>query len=133
MLKTLTPNLMAEDVRATAEWYESVLGFHTDVTVPEEGTLDFAILSRDHTRLMLSSRSSFVEGFPEAKDWPVAASQTFYIEVDGIDELRRAVEGKVRILKDMHETFYGTREFYFTDCNGYILSFSEDIASGGKQ
>ncbi len=31
----------------------------------------------------------------------------------------------VEIVADLHTTFYGTREFYFRDCNGYILSFSE--------
>jgi uncharacterized glyoxalase superfamily protein PhnB len=57
----------------------------------------------------------------------VGASQTFYLEVDGVEELRRQVEGKVQIIKDLHDSFYGTREFYFTDCNGYILSYSEAL------
>jgi uncharacterized glyoxalase superfamily protein PhnB len=60
---------------------------------------------------------------------PVGASQTLYIEVDGVEDLRRQVEGKARIVKDLHDTFYGTREFYFVDCNGYILSFSEEKSS----
>jgi uncharacterized glyoxalase superfamily protein PhnB len=57
----------------------------------------------------------------------IGASQTFYIEVSGIDPLYAQLKSKVTIVVDLHTTFYGTREFYFRDINGYILSFSEAL------
>jgi uncharacterized glyoxalase superfamily protein PhnB len=129
MLKTLTPNLMVENVQDTVDWYRSVLGFESVAEVPAETGLVFAIVHRDTVRLMFQARSSLEEDLPVLRGAPIAASQTFYIEVDDVDGLRRQVDGKIKIVKDLHDTFYGTREFYFTDCNGYVLSFSETVSS----
>ena len=129
MLKTLTPNLMVDDVQRTIDWYGSVLGFGVDAQVPGDGQVDFAIVRRDTVRLMFQSAASLGADLPLLQGVPVGASQTLYIEVDGVEDLRRQVEGKARVVKDLHDTFYGTREFYFVDCNGYILSFSEEKSS----
>ena len=129
MLKTLTPNMMVEDVGATAGWYRSTLGFEVTAEVPSEnGEPAFAIAKRDAVQVMFQSRASLTEELPVLEGAPIGASQTFYIEVDGVDALRQQVEGKAEIVSDLHDTFYGTREFYFRDPNGYILSFSETIA-----
>jgi uncharacterized glyoxalase superfamily protein PhnB len=128
MLKTLTPNLMVDSVGDTAGWYRDVLGFETETEVPGEEGPVFAIVRRDDVRLMFQLRASLEEDLPALRGAPIAASQTFYIEVEGVEDLRRQVEGKARILKDLHDTFYGTREFYFADCNGYILSFSQAVS-----
>ena len=128
MLKTLTPNLMVENVRATVDWYTSVLGFQTETEVPGSDGPVFAIMRRDGVILMFQARASLEEDLPMLHGVPIAASQTLYVDVDEIEGLRRQVEGKVKIVKDIHDTFYGTREFYFTDLNGYILSFSQSIS-----
>jgi uncharacterized glyoxalase superfamily protein PhnB len=125
MLKKLTPNLMVEDVERTVEFYRDVLGFELVMTVPEAAPFNFAILQRDAVEMMLQSRASLTENVPALEGATIGASQTFYIEVTAIDELYNQVREKAEIVVDMHETFYGTREFYFKDINGYILSFSE--------
>ncbi len=130
MLKSLTPNLMVDDVNQTVDWYRSLLGFDVVAQVPAEGTLDFVILRRDDVGLMLQSKASLTSDLPVLRDVPIGASQTFYIEVSDVDSLHRQLAGKVRIVKDLHDTFYGTREFYFADCNGYILSFSQSLETG---
>ncbi|HEX6508677.1 MAG TPA: VOC family protein [Chloroflexota bacterium] len=134
MLKALTPNLMVENVRETVDWYHSVLGFEAQTEVPGDDEVVFAIVRRDGVTLMFQSRTSLGSDLPSLRDLPIGASQTFYIEVDNVEELRRLVEGKARILKDLHDTFYGTREFYFTDRNGYVLSFAQTMAqeAGGN-
>ncbi|HLJ67032.1 MAG TPA: VOC family protein [Chloroflexota bacterium] len=129
MLRTLTPNLMVENVSDTVDWYRAVLGFEQMTEVPGEDGSVFAIVRRDEVQLMFQLRSSLGDELPDLRAMPIGASQTFYIEVDGVEDLRRTCDGKVRILKDLHDTFYGTREFCFSDCNGYILSFSETIAA----
>ena len=125
MLKKLTPNLMVEDVQATLDFYQNVLGFQIVMTLPEAAPFDFAIVSRDNAELMFQSRQSLSENVPALTGAPIGASQTFYIEVAGIKHLYEQLRDKVEIVVDFHTTFYGTQEFYFRDINGYILSFSE--------
>lgn len=126
MLKSLTPNLMVEDVKKTLDFYREKLGFQVLATVPPEGDqLNWAMVQRDGVQLMFQSRHSLGEEVPALRDVPIGASQTFYIEVTGIDGLYDALKNDVEIVADMHTTFYNTREFYFKDINGYVLSFSE--------
>lgn len=118
---------MVEDVNKTVEWYEEALGVTVDAKVPDEGQLVFAIVHRDDIRLMFQSRASLGDDLPDLKDVPVGASQTLYVEVADVEALRHQLDGKVKVLSDLHDTFYGTREFYFADCNGYIFGFSQGI------
>lgn len=127
MLKKLTPNLMVEDVGRTLAFYREVLGFEVLTTVPGQEPLDFAIVKRDGVELMFQSRTSLSENVPALAGAPIAASQTFYIEVEGLLDLYKALHGQVEIVVDLHTTFYGTQEFYFRDLNGYVLSFSEAV------
>jgi lactoylglutathione lyase len=125
MLKALTPNLMVENIRETVDWYTSVLEFQSETEVQGQDGPVFAIVRRDTVTLMFQVRASLEGDLPALHGVPIAASQTLYIEVDDVDGLRRQVGERAGIVKDLHETFYGTREFYFTDLNGYILSFSQ--------
>ena len=125
MLKKLTPNLMVEDMSRTLAFYEDILGFEAVMTLPETAPFDFAIVQRDGVELMFQSRQSLSENVPALAGSAIGASQTFYIEVTGITDLYKQLQDKVEIVVDLHTTFYGTREVYFRDINGYILSFSE--------
>jgi uncharacterized glyoxalase superfamily protein PhnB len=126
MLKKLTPNLMVEDVKQTLQWYGDVLGFQTLTTVPETGdVLDWAMAACDGVTLMFQSRRSLGGEISVLADVPVGASQTFYVEVEGLDGLYQSLKDRVKVVYNLHTTFYGSREFYFTDCNGYIIGFSE--------
>jgi uncharacterized glyoxalase superfamily protein PhnB len=125
MLKQLTPNLMVEDIAATTAFYQELLGFELQTIVPDQAPFDFAIMRRDGVTLMFQSRQSLSENVPALTGSAIGASQTFYIEVSGIERYYEELRGKVEIVVDLHSTFYGTQEFYFRDLNGYILSFSE--------
>ena len=125
MLKKLTPNLMVEDVQKTLTFYRDVLGFEAIMTLPDTAPFDFSIVKRDGVELMFQSRRSLSENVPALTGSSLGASQTFYIEVAGLDDLYEQLRDRVEIVVDLHTTFYGTQEFYFRDINGYILSFSE--------
>jgi lactoylglutathione lyase len=129
MLKKLTPNLMVEDVQQTFSFYRDVLGFKVLMTLPDQPPFDFAIIQRDQVELMFQSRASLSENVPALTGHPIGASQTFYIEVEGLTNLYKNLRDQVDIVVDLHTTFYGTREFYFRDVNGYILSFTEPATS----
>ena len=130
MLKKLTPNLMVEDVARTLVFYRETLGFEVLTTLPEQEPFAFAMVKRDGVELMFQSRASLSENVPALSGAPIGSSQTFYIEVTGIQDLYERLRDRVEIVVDFHDTFYGTQEFYFRDINGYILSFSESPQQG---
>jgi uncharacterized glyoxalase superfamily protein PhnB len=127
MLKKMTPNLMVEYVNRTIEFYTNVLGFELLMTVPEEGQFDWAMMKRDNVEIMFQARSSLGGDLPHLADVPIGGSLTFYTEVTGLKQLYEQLKGQVKIVQDWHATFYGTQEFAFRDCNGYIIAFSEAL------
>jgi uncharacterized glyoxalase superfamily protein PhnB len=127
MLKKLTPNLMVEDVAQTIAFYQDVLGFASLTTVPDEPPFVFAIMQRDGVEIMFQSRPSLSENVPALAGVPIGASQSFYVEVEDVELLYQLIQGKAEIVVDMHTTWYGTREFYFRDINGYIFGFSQAL------
>ncbi len=46
-LQSLTPNLIVHDVNKTLDFYTTKLGFTTVATVPENGTFNWGMASRD--------------------------------------------------------------------------------------
>ena len=48
-----------------------------------------------------------------------------YITTDHIDELCRRMKSQVEIVEDIHDTFYGMREFIIRDCNGFWITFGQ--------
>lgn len=124
-LKKLTPNLMVDDVNRTVDFYQRVLGFEVQASVPETGSFDWAMLARDGVTLMFQSRASLGGEIPSLAANPIGGSLTFYTEVTGVRALYEQLRSTVEIVQDLHETFYGTLEFSFRDTNGYIIGFSE--------
>ena len=126
-LNKMTPNLMVEDVNRTVEFYREVLGFQVLGTVPEKGRFDWAAMKRDNVELMLQARSSLAGDLPELADAALGGTLTFNPHDSRLKGLSAQLEGHVEIVQDWHTTFYGTQEFAFRDCNGYIIAFSEAL------
>lgn len=124
-LKKLTPNLMAEDVNRTIQFYKDTLGFELLVSVPAEGQFDWAMMKRDGVEIMFQSRASLGGEVPVLLQKTIGGSLTFYMDIEGIEELYAALNGKVIIAQEMHTAFYGAQEFAIQDINGYILTFAE--------
>jgi uncharacterized glyoxalase superfamily protein PhnB len=72
---------------------------------------------------MLQSIDSLIEDIGVFFD-NVGASLTLYIEVENVDDLYLNIKDKVNMYKDITTTWYGQREFYIKDINGYILGFA---------
>ena len=135
MYEKITANIMVTNVKETLDFYEQVLGFSMVMAVPEDShdvvterdvdtPLAFALVKCDEVQLMLQSRKSLSREVPQFADRPVGGSITLYVEVADAGELYEDIKEKVTILKDLHTTFYGMREFYVRDCNGYVLTFA---------
>lgn len=125
----LSPNLMVKDVRKAIDFYTGLLGFKLLATVPEteEGPLDFAIVQSDNFMVMLQEEKGLKEELPQLSGFNKGGALTFYIHVSDVQQLYDRLKGKVTLAKDMHDTFYGSRDFAIEDLDGFILVFSQQI------
>lgn len=132
----LTPNFEVKNIRETVEFYQSVLGFSLTMAVPEtqdgiEQTLTdgkeyvYALVSKDNVEMMFQRTDSFKEDVSLAKDLSLGASVSFYMEIDGIDNFYNQIKGENIKPTELKTAWYGMREFYIIDNNGYILGFAE--------
>jgi uncharacterized glyoxalase superfamily protein PhnB len=139
MTTTLTPNLMTEKVNESVTFYCENLGFRFLAGVRADGDsldgmveefadevpLQWAMLGRDEAKLMFQSRLSLARECESMTGLPVATSGTLYLELADLDSLQSALEGKVETLLPEHTTFYGMREQWIRDNNGYILVLAQ--------
>ncbi len=135
--KKLIPNLMVEDVTQSVVFYRDLLGFEFLMAMRDERPfdglpaagdkpLDWAMVQRDQVAFMFQRRDSLGEDVPALAGCDIGASLTLYMEVDGVDALYAALQGKADIVKPPQTTFYGRLELYLRDCNGYILALTEE-------
>lgn len=126
MYKTMTTNLMVENVDNAIAFYKDTLGFTVVVSVPgKKGELQFAILSKDNLMLMFQEKSNFIEEYPVLDTPKVQPSVSLYIAVDNFDALYEEMKSKHHINTELHTSFYGAREFAIIDVDGYVLTFTE--------
>jgi len=135
-LRKLTPNFSVHDVSASVKYYQDALGFKLEMAVREGLTsiedsiadghkYAYAMVSRDDVYIMFLQSDSFRKDIPELSGTPQGASVLFYIDVNNIDDVYGNIKQHTEIMKPLETTWYGMREFYIKDCNGYILGFAE--------
>jgi uncharacterized glyoxalase superfamily protein PhnB len=131
---------MTENVNASINFYLEQLGFtflagysQTDNTMYQqyapENPLQWAMLGRDEARLMFQSRSSIGEDYAPLGDQPLGASAALYIELADLDTLLAGLDHRVETLVPERTTFYGMREVWIKDNNGYILVLAQKSAA----
>ncbi len=136
MYTTLTPNLMTENVNESVAFYRDRLGFDFFIGVAYESetpinaftddvALQWAMLGRGAAKLMFQARDSLADEFPPLKNVPLAASATFYIEVENLDDLLAGLGNEVERVLPERVTFYGMREVWIRDNNGYIVTLAQ--------
>jgi len=126
MYTNMTTNLMVENVDESVAFYRDILGFSVVASVPgDSGNLQFAILLKDNNNLMLQEKHNLIGEYPILDTPEVHPSITLYITVDNFNDLYRELKSKYEILCDVHETFYGSKEFAIADNSGYVLTFTE--------
>lgn len=135
-MKDLTPNLAVRDIKETVAFYRDILGFELMMAVPEDKS-DFAPvlqedkkylfvqMKKDNIELMLQEIESLKEDVGAFFD-KIGGSLTLFIRVEDVDKLYSDISQKVNIVKDIETAWYGMREFYIKDCNGYILGFAQE-------
>lgn len=124
-LESITPNIMVKDVNETIDYYVKVLGFKLLDTFPESGIYEWGYVMLNEVGFMFQQEQSLKTEYVELKNLPIGGALTFYIRVQGVQELYAILKEKVKVVKPINKTFYGTDEFAIMDNNGYILTFSE--------
>jgi uncharacterized glyoxalase superfamily protein PhnB len=136
MNTTFTPNLMTKNVNASVEFYSRHLGFNMMMGLPFEsetpveqlsdGTpLQYAMLNKDGAMVMFQHQQSLTEECDVFTDKAVAASGTYYLEVENLDALKSGLGDDIDIVVPERVTFYGMRELWIRDNNGYIITLAQ--------
>lgn len=135
-LQKLTPNMVVNDVRKTVEFYVEVLGFKLNMAVPKNSetienklkdgeTYSYAMISRDEVSIMFVRKGVFEEDGLLLNDSSIGGSVSFYIDVEDVNEIYSSVKDRAEVVIELRTAWYGMKEFYMRDCNGYILGFAE--------
>lgn len=132
----LTPNFEVADVEKSVAYYIDHFDFKLVMAVPitqdmietsfsQDKDYVYAMIEKDKVQIFFQRTDSFKEDVVFARDLPIGASVSFYMDIDGIKDFHEKMKGKNLQVTDIKTTWYGMNEFYLKDLNGYILGFAE--------
>jgi uncharacterized glyoxalase superfamily protein PhnB len=142
-VNTLTPNLAVADIRQTVQFYRENLGFALVMAVPEtqdgihqqlsdDKAYVYALLKKDNAELMFQRIDTFSEDIVLAGKGNIGASVSFYMQGKGIDAFYEELKNRNIEISEIKLTWYGIKEFYIKDNNGYVLGFAEEMEKSGE-
>jgi len=111
------------DVSATADWYASI-GLNIRSIAHEDGDgseVVWAALTLGESEIMLNAGGKASDAKRREFD--------LYIHVENVEDVRNRLDGRVNFIEDLHDTFYGMREFIIRDCNGFWITFGQPLKS----
>lgn len=114
----VVPMIHVPDVRATAEWYVSI-GFKLVRYNEEDGVPNWALMSYGDSEIMLS-----IDGKPSSA---FRREVDLYIHTDNVERVYRDLKDRAQLVVDLHDAFYGMREFTIRDINGFWISFGQPL------
>jgi uncharacterized glyoxalase superfamily protein PhnB len=122
----LTPNLVVRDVAASMDFYKSVLGFQSAITVPEQTPYVFGSVTNGAVEIFFNDQKAVADDYPPLGAKPIGGALTLFIEVEGIEEILAKVKAsKAKVVMPLKTQFYGMREFAFKDPEGWIITIAE--------
>jgi uncharacterized glyoxalase superfamily protein PhnB len=136
-MQNLIVNLAVRDIRESIAFYRDILGFSPIMAVPEDKSsfspeLEegkrylFAMVQSGGVEIMLQQEESLREDVGNFFTH-IGASATCYIRVDDVDKFYETIVAKVEIIKPIETTWYGMREFYIRDIDGYVFGFAKQV------
>ena len=118
MSQTVVPMIHVPDVRATVDWYTSI-GFKLIRHNEEDGEINWAKLLFGNSELMINAGGKPSDNHRRDVD--------LYITTDDVDDLYRRLKGRVQVVEDIYNAFYGMREFIIRDINGFWVTFGQPV------
>ena len=134
-ISKLAPVFAVENVQKTAEFYTKHLGFQLAFAVPNHNVVEesfengkeyrYAMLKSGKVEIAFQRLDTFQNDIQFAKNQPIGASVSFYMDVDNIEDLYNRLKSENLEITELKTTWYGVLEFYLKDLNGYILGFAQ--------
>ena len=133
MMISATINLMVSDMVASLGFYCDVIGAELAFTVDNEHNTEMpgvvsdnvviASLQAGSSEIMLQERNWMIANSPafDASVTP-GASSVLYLRCDDVDAVANKLAGTAAVLKPLASTWYGMREFWVRDPDGYIIT-----------
>jgi uncharacterized glyoxalase superfamily protein PhnB len=114
--------LRYEDPAAAIDWLSAALGFEcTQVDRSEDGRIVHAELRFADGMVMLSSAGGNDYGMKTAREVGAVTQGVYLIVDDGIDiHFERAVAAGAEIVRALHRTDYGSRDYAVRDPEGNL-------------
>ncbi|MDR2232651.1 MAG: VOC family protein [Tannerella sp.] len=136
-INKLTPNLAVADVRKTVQFYCENLGFELimavrdtheviDGTQPlEDKEYVYAMLKKDSVEIAFQRTDTLREDVSLLDDATIGSSAVLYMDGTGLDAWHENLKNKNIAMTGIKQQWYGVKEFYIRDINGYVLGFAE--------
>ncbi len=123
---TIMPAMRYRDANAAIEWLCNVFGFERHVVYPgPDGTVGHAELKLGGGMIMLGSerQDEFGRGFKSPGDVGDVETRSVYVVVEDADAVyARSKAAGGRIVREIQNTDYGSREFTVKDPEGHSWS-----------
>jgi uncharacterized glyoxalase superfamily protein PhnB len=116
MSQTVVPMIHVADVSATVKWYTSI-GFQLVRQNEEDGQINWAKLFFGNSEVMFDAGG---KSSPDRR-----REVDLYITTENADDLFHQLKDQVQVVEDLHDTFYGMREFIVRDNNGFWITFGQ--------
>ena len=119
------PFLNYEDAPGALDWLEKAFGFERgEMSVGENGTLVHAETRFADGMVMLGSAGANDLGMKTPKELGAVNQGVYVIVDDGIDaHYRRALAAGAEVVRAIHDTSYGSRDYIVRDPEGNLWSF----------
>lgn len=123
-MQSIIPCVAYEDAPAAIDWLKRAFGFEEKMVVPgEPGAIAHAELRLGDNLIMLGSAKpeSFGMFAPRQLN---GTTMCFYVIVAEVDQLyERAKAAGAEMVRELHDTDYGSRDFICRDLEGHLWSF----------
>ncbi len=136
--KSISPNLLVEDVSQSVAFYTKKLNFSYIMGVDADKqlylqydpdhALAFAIVGNGAVQIMFQQIENASDDLNiTLKGDTQINNQLLYIEIEEVDAFYDALKDTVEIVNEPRHTFYGMKEFYIRDNNQNIVGFAEKL------
>ena len=120
-IDSVVPMLKANNIQETIYFYTNQLGFSVGSSFGPEGTPTWCSLKRENVCLMFYGM--------DAPKGPPNLTGLLYFYPKDVRALWEQLKDKVPVEWELQEMDYGMLEFAIRDCNGYTLSFGQDVTT----
>lgn len=118
MAPGVMPMIHVPDVRATIDWYKAIDFQVLDIN-EEDGEVNWAMLAFGDSAVMFNAGGRLTSDDRREVD--------LYVHTADVEQLYERLRTGVHIREDLHDTFYGMREFVVRDLNGFWVTFGQEI------